>query len=281
MTPRSRFVPVGGHEIHLMDWGEKDAPPLILWHGLARTGRDFDELAAGLSDRWRVICPDTIGRGVSSWARDPAAEYCLDNYAALALGLMDVLGIGRAAWLGTSMGGIIGMRIASGPARDRLSALIVNDIGPELPQPAIDRILAYAGNLPTFATVAEAEGWLRTAYTPFGPASDAFWQRMAETSVRRRGDGSLTLHYDPAMVRWFDLHPGDFTTWDRYATITTPMHLVWGRKSDLLTAPIVERMQAEGPKPGVTGYDDCGHAPTLSGEAAIAHVGALLAELTA
>lgn len=281
MTPTSRFIAIPGHEVHLTEWGDAKAPALVLWHGLARTGRDFDELARGLADRWRVICPDTIGRGLSSWARDPARDYALDAYAAQALALLDALGIGRAAWLGTSMGGLIGMRIASGPQAARLRALIVNDIGPELPAPAVARIVTYAGSLPAFATVTEVEAWLRQVYTPFGPAEDGFWQRMAETSVRRRGDGRLTLHYDPRIVAQFDLRPEDFTSWDRYARIETPMHLIRGARSDLLTAEIAERMQTSGPRPGLTLFKACGHAPSLVSPAAIAGVAEVLDALIA
>jgi pimeloyl-ACP methyl ester carboxylesterase len=226
-----------------------------------------------------VICPDTIGRGLSSWARDPDADYCLDAYAQQALALLDALKVEQAAWLGTSMGGIIGMRIASGPHAARLKALIVNDIGPELPQSAIDRILAYTGAPPVFASVAEAEALLRQVYLPFGPAEDDFWQRMAETSVRRRDDGSLTLHYDPRIVRQFEVHPEDFFTWDRYETISTPMHLFRGAKSDLLTDEIATRMKCCGPKPGITLFEDCGHAPSLSNPKAIATVKLILFQM--
>lgn len=280
LCPGSRFLRFGPHEMHVTTWGDAARPALVLWHGLARTGRDFDELARGLAGDWFVLCPDTIGRGMSSWAADPAADYSLATYSAHALGMLDAFGIERCAWLGTSMGGVIGMHIAAGPQAGRLRALIVNDIGPELPQPAVDRILAYAGNLPEFEDMAQAETFLRRVYAPFGPAEDSFWQRMAECSVRRRDDGALTLHYDPAIVRQFTDNADDFRSWDRYATIATPMHLIWGRQSDLLTAPIIARMQAEGPQPGLSVFDDCGHAPSLVSDAAIAEVRGVLARLT-
>ncbi|MFC2969662.1 alpha/beta fold hydrolase [Acidimangrovimonas pyrenivorans] len=279
-TPHSRYLRLGAHEMHVTEWGHPEQPPLVLWHGLARTGRDFDELARGLSHRWHVLCPDTIGRGMSSWSRDPDTDYTIATYAAHALAMLDAYGIGRCAWLGTSMGGLIGMDIASGPAAERLSALIVNDIGPELPQAAVDRIVAYAGTLPDFAGMAEAEAWLRQVYAPFGPAEDSFWQRMAECSVRRRDNGVLTLHYDPAIVRQFEVHPEDFSTWERYETIATPTQLIWGRQSDLLTEEIISRMQASGPRPKVTVYDSCGHAPSLVSAAAIADVSETLDRLS-
>ena len=281
MIPRSRYASIPGHEIHLMEWGNPDAPALVLWHGLARTGRDFDELAAGLADRWRVICPDTIGRGLSTWADDPKTEYCSDAYATQALALLDALQIERTAWLGTSMGGLIGMRIASGPDAARLTALIVNDIGPELPKAAEERIVTYAACPPIFERMTEAEAWLRRAYAPFGPAPESFWRRMAECSIRRKGDGSLTVHYDPAIVDQFRLHPEDFHSWDRYARITTPMHLIRGARSDLLTEEIAARMLSTGPKPGLRLFPDCGHAPSLVSGSAIAEVARVLEALTA
>lgn len=192
--PRFSLVPVLDHEIHVTEWGEPGNEPLVMWHGLARTGRDFDELAAALSDRFHVLCPDTIGRGLSSWSHNPEAEYSVEYYSGIAADLLDHYGIDRAGWIGTSMGGLIGMRMASGPLAERLKWLIVNDIAPEIPQEAIDRILEYAGNEVRFATLAQAETWLRRVYAPFGPASDAFWLRMAR-------------HLGPAPARWRADHP--------------------------------------------------------------------------
>lgn len=235
-----------------------------MWHGLARTGRDFDELAAALSDRFHVLCPDTIGRGLSSWSHNPEAEYSVEYYSGIAADLLDHYGIDRAGWIGTSMGGLIGMRMASGPLAERLKWLIVNDIAPEIPQEAIDRILEYAGNEVRFATLAQAETWLRRVYAPFGPASDAFWLRMARTSVRRLPDGGLTTHFDPRITVMFTASRCELTSWDRFDRITLPVHVLWGESSDILPRAFVERMQATGPKPGVTAFPDCGHAPTLS-----------------
>ena len=277
-TPRFSLVPILDHEIHVTEWGDPVARPLVMWHGLARTGRDFDELAAALADRYFVICPDTIGRGLSSWSQNPEAEYSVEYYAGIAADLLDHYGMTRAAWLGTSMGGMIGMRLASGPHADRLSCLLVNDIGPEIPQNAIDRITTYVGEMPDFAHLAQAEAWLRAVYRPFGPAPDSFWRRMARTSVRRRADGRLTLHYDPRITTQFTASPQELTTWDRYARITTPMHLFRGRTSDILPAQTAALMQARGPRPEMTEFD-CGHAPTLSRPDDIALVRDLLARL--
>lgn len=264
MSPRHSFVPVMDHEIHVTEWGDPAGRPLVMWHGLARTGRDFDELAAALADEFFVLCPDTIGRGLSSWSMNAEAEYSVEYYTGIAADLLDHYGIERAAWIGTSMGGLIGMRLASGPQAARLTGLIINDIGPEIPHDAIDRILAYAADLPVFDTMAEGEAWLRQVYAPFGPASEGFWRRVARTSLRRRGDGRVTLHYDPKIVVQFDASRAELTSWDRWARITLPVHVLYGATSDILTADILARMQGEGPRPAATEFPDCGHAPTLS-----------------
>lgn len=278
-APRFALVPVMDHEIHVTEWGDPGKPGLVMWHGLARTGRDFDELAQALSEDFFVLCPDTIGRGLSSWASDPEVEYSVEYYAGIAGDLLDHYGQERVAWLGTSMGGMIGMRLASGPNADRLRCLILNDIGPEIPQAAIDRILSYVGDLPRFSRVSGGEAWLREVYQPFGPASDAFWRRMARTSLRRMEGGDLTLHYDPKIVIQFTASPDEVLVWDRYARITVPTHVVRGARSDLLTPEIAERMQQLGPQPGVTVLQDCGHAPTLTRPADIERVRQMLRDL--
>ncbi|MGB7240779.1 MAG: alpha/beta hydrolase [Sulfitobacter sp.] len=275
-APHFSFVPVLNHEIHVTEWGDPSAPALFMMHGLARTGRDFDELAAALSDRYHVLCPDMIGRGLSSWSANPSTEYRIEYYAAITLALLDQLGIDQTAWIGTSMGGQIGMRIASDNHRDKLSCLLINDIGPEVPETVIKRILAYVGNPPTFKTHAEAETWLRSTYTPFGPASEVFWQRMARTSLRRQSNGSLTMHYDPAITRQFVDAPQEMTCWDSWNKITTPTHVFFGAQSDLLESDILARMMTTGPQPDHTSFPDCGHAPTLSRRSDIALVGRIL-----
>lgn len=264
ISPRHEFVPACGHDVHVTLWGDPLAKPLVMWHGLARTGRDFDELAAALSDQYFVLCPDTFGRGLSSWSTSPDTEYCVAHMADTAEALLDHFDIAQTGWLGTSMGGLIGMYLASGSRADRLRFLIINDIGPEVPQDAIDRILNYAGDMPVFATFSEAESWLRTVYAPFGDAPDSFWRRMARTSLRRRDDGTLTLHYDPNIIRQFDLFADELTSWDRYARISLPTHVLAGAHSDILTSPILERMCAEGPLPQATVFDACGHAPAMA-----------------
>ncbi len=272
----SNFIDLGDMEMHVTEWGVSANPALVLWHGLARTGRDFDELAHVLSQQYFVLCPDTIGRGLSSWAINPALDYTLASYERHALAMLDAYGITNCHWLGTSLGGLIGMSIASGTHAQRLSSLIINDIGPELPTTAIERIVNYVGAMPIFSTVLKAEHWLREVYAPFGPASDNFWRRMAQTSVRRMDNGTLTLHYDPAIVGPYYAPVSSFDSWQSYASINLPTHLLRGEKSDLLTIDIVKRMMVTGPRPGLTQFAYCGHAPSLSNKADIASVKAVL-----
>ncbi|HET7528450.1 MAG TPA: alpha/beta hydrolase, partial [Burkholderiaceae bacterium] len=172
-TCTSSYHRVAGRELHVTEWGREHGDVVVAWHGLARTGRDMDDIAEHLSQRYRVVCPDTIGRGLSQWSPDPDREYCLAFYVQLAEGLLDALGIERVLWLGTSMGGAIGLRAAAGPLRGRIRKLVLNDIGPELPQAAQQRILTYAGSPAAFATVSELEAYFRTIYKPYGWLSDA------------------------------------------------------------------------------------------------------------
>lgn len=277
---RHAFVPVGPHELHVMEWGDPANPPLVMWHGLSRTGRDFDELAAAFAADRFVLCPDTIGRGLSTWTED-MADHSASRHAELALGMLDAYGIAKTGWIGTSMGGIIGMRIASGERADMLSWLVINDIGPEVPQAAIDRIKAYAGITPVFRTVSEIETTMRERYLAWGPASDAFWQRMAISSARRLPDGTFTTHHDPRLIAFLTTNGAELTTWDRWERIACPVHLLGGRQSDILLPEIAERMERSGPKPAVTWWDDCGHAPTLSRPADLDTVRRIVTELEA
>lgn len=271
MSPSSHYATCAGREIHFTQWGQGPAT-VIAWHGLARTGRDMDELAAHLAGRYRVVCPDTIGRGFSQWSPDPANEYTLAFYARLAADLLDALGIGSVHWVGTSMGGAIGTVCAGGLAQPRLKgrikSLVLNDNAPRLAQPAVDRIKAYAGHPPAFATMAELEAFFRQVYRPYGWLSDAQWRRLTETSTRRLPDGRVTPHYDPAMVRQFTDHPRDYDLWEHWDGIDVPVLCLRGAESDLVLRDATAEMLTRGP--GARGLvrvveiPGCGHAPALN-----------------
>ena len=273
MTPTSRYLTCAGREIHFMDWGHASSPAVIAWHGLARTGRDMDELADHLSQLgYRVICPDTIGRGLSQWSPEPGAEYCLAFYARIAADLVAQLQVGKAHWVGTSMGGALGLVCASGLFQPQLKSVIqsltLNDTAPQVADAAIARIRAYAGNPPSFATVQELEAFFRQVYLPYGFLTDAQWRRLTESSTRRLPDGRVTPHYDPAMVQQFVNYPDDYLIWNHYDALAIPVLCLRGENSDLVQRETTARMLQRGP--GVKGLTQvveipgCGHAPALN-----------------
>ena len=264
MTPASHYLLCEGREIHYTEWGARNRDCVVAWHGLARTGRDMDEVAAHLSSRFRVICPDTIGRGLSEWSPVPEEEYCLAFYARLAVSLVDQLGIGDMHWLGTSMGGAIGIHLAAGALKGRIRRLVVNDIGPKLADAAVERIRTYAGNPAQFDRVSELEAYFRAVYKPYGWLSDAQWRRLAETSTRRTADGKVTPHYDPRMVMQFTHHPRDYDQWEAYDRIDVPMLCLRGETSDLLLPETADEMRKRGPRAVVVTIPGCGHAPALN-----------------
>jgi pimeloyl-ACP methyl ester carboxylesterase len=265
--PGSHYLRCAGREIHYTEWGAQHRRTVIAWHGLARTGRDMDVLAAHLSapaDGYRVICPDTIGRGLSQWSPQPDVEYCLAFYTELATALVDQLGLERFDWVGTSMGGSIGLLAAAGALRGRITRLVLNDNGPELAQAAIERIRSYAGNPSAFATVTELEQYFRTVYKPYGLLTDTQWRQLTETSTRRLPDGRVTPHYDPAMVRQFVCHPDDYLRWSEYDSLDIPVLCLRGENSDLLLADTVRQMAQRGPRARIETIAGCGHAPALN-----------------
>jgi len=261
----SHYVTCAGREIHFTEWGASgQRGTVIAWHGLARTGRDMDEVAARLAPRYRVICPDTIGRGLSQWSPRPEVEYCLEFYGRLAVSLADQLGLVAFHWLGTSMGGAIGIHLAAGALKGRIRRLILNDIGPKLGESAVQRIRSYAGNPAQFDRVSELEQYFRTIYKPYGWLSDEQWRRLAETSARRTADGKVTPHYDPRMVLQFERHPDDYDQWEEWDSIDVPTLCLRGETSDLLLADVAEEMRKRGPRAVVVTIPGCGHAPALN-----------------
>ncbi|MGE0802195.1 MAG: alpha/beta fold hydrolase [Lautropia sp.] len=261
---RSHYVRVLDREIHYTEWGAADAPVLIAAHGLARTGRDMDDLAMHFAERYRIICPDTIGRGLSQWSPRPDDEYCLEFYARHLAALCDAIGVARMAWIGTSMGGSIGIVAAAGPLAGRISHLVLNDNAPELAAPAIARIRAYAGSPAVFDTVSELEAYFRQVYKPYGWISDHGWRKLAETSTRRLPDGRVTPHYDPAIVCQFHRASDDYLLWPQYDRLRLPVLCLRGAESDLVRRETVERMQLRGPHATVVEIAGCGHAPALN-----------------
>ena len=266
--PRSTYLPILNHDVHVTEWGAPEAPPVILWHGLSRNGRDFDDIARHLSSHFFVLCPDTIGRGLSSWSTDPYNDYMVGTYVAHALLIMDAYGLEQVDWVGTSMGGIIGMAIASSPLRHHIKRLVLNDIGGEIHAPALNRIRDYVTQSPDFATLSEFEEYVRLIHSSFGPHTDAQWRRMAENSYRRMDNGRITNHFDPKVMEVFanafvDNNP---MLWDMYDNVTCPTLLLRGERSELLQVQVAEAMSVRGPCARTINIPECGHAPGLNTE---------------
>jgi pimeloyl-ACP methyl ester carboxylesterase len=264
VLPSSKYVECGGHQVHYLEWGDRQGPVIVMWHGLARNCRDFDDLARRLADKHRIICPDTIGRGLSEWSASPGQDYNFSSYAKCAAELFNVLEIEEADWVGTSMGGALGIFVAGGPLRGRITRLVLNDIGPILPEGPFERIKQYVGNPPSFSRLTEFEEYLRTVYRPFGWHSDAQWIRMAEMLSRRLPDGRFTSHYDPRIVLQMFDHPHDFEQWDTYKSIALSTLVLRGESSDVLSAETAQWMSRNGSNTQVIDIPNCGHAPGLN-----------------
>lgn len=251
------------HRLAYVAWGAPEGQRvLVCVHGLTRNGRDFDFIAAALEDRYRVVCPDVVGRGASAWAASPA-DYALPQYLADATALLARLGVETVDWLGTSMGGMIGMVAAATPGSP-VRRLILNDIGPLIPKAALTRIADYVGTDPHFPDIEAVEQYFRTVHAPFGALSDAQWRHMAVHGARPLDGGGLGLAYDPAIGAAFrGGAAADIDMWAIWDRITCPVLVLRGAESDLLLRATAEEMMRRGPKAELIEFPGCGHAPSL------------------
>lgn len=272
----------GFHRMHYVEWGDPDARTVVICvHGLTRCGRDFDTLAGALQPALRVVCPDVVGRGKSEWLRDALdytyPQYCSD-LAALIARVTAGEGVRRVCWVGTSMGGIIGMLLASRPGSP-IERLVVNDVGIIVPKTALARLAEYVGKDPRFASFAELAAYARTVSAPFGPLTDEQWHHLTRHTARQHADGSWGFSYDPQIGLPFrqsaleDVNLLEF--WDR---ITCPTLLIRGAQSDLLPRDVALEMTRRGPRPKLAEFDGIGHAPMLMAADQIAVVRDFLLE---
>jgi pimeloyl-ACP methyl ester carboxylesterase len=265
---RQRFVqcasPKGLHRVAYLEWGDpRNERVLVCVHGLTRCARDFDRLAAALSDRYRVICPDIAGRGESQWLADPML-YQIPQYVADMVTLIARLDVENVHWLGTSMGGLIGMALAAQKGTP-IARLVINDAGPVVSKVSLVRIATYVGLAPGFPDMATAEKYIRAVIANFGPHSDAEWRFLAEVVLRKNPDGSFRVHYDPRIALPFraTMPEKDMELWPLWDAIHCPTLVLRGALSDLLTKETVEKMAGRGPKANVVELPGIGHAPTL------------------
>ena len=256
--------PTGLHRVSYLEWGDRANPRVLLCvHGLTRSAHDFDFLARSLCRDYRVLCPDLPGRGESQWLKN-AAEYVLPIYVSDMVTLIARLDVEQLDWLGTSLGGMIGMALASLP-QSPVRRLVLNDVGPLLSAQALQRIGTYVGKAPAFDSLDAAEQYVRAASAPFGPHTDAEWRLLTEHVVRARPDGGWRMHYDPAIAVAYASHDNgkDIDLWPLYDAIRCPTLVLRGEQSDLLTPATALDMQKRGPKARVVELTGVGHAPTL------------------
>ncbi|MDP3629205.1 MAG: alpha/beta hydrolase [Hydrogenophaga sp.] len=265
----------GGHRMAWWQWGDPQAAHVVICvHGLSRQGRDFDVLAQALCERsggrLRVVCPDVVGRGRSDWLKDPAG-YQVASYAADMLALLGALKPTTLDWVGTSMGGLIGMVLAGQPQLPcPFRKLVLNDVGPALSWQAIQRIGTYLGVPVRFDSIEQAAEALRLISAGFGPHTREQWLALTAPMLKPAGDGKgLMLHYDPAIALPFRaLTPessaqGEAVLWQLYDAIQADTLLLRGAQSDLLTPQTALAMTQRGPRARLVEFPGVGHAPTL------------------
>ncbi|MCR0980451.1 alpha/beta fold hydrolase [Roseomonas populi] len=244
-----------------VEWGPPDGMPVVCVHGLTRNGRDFDALAMRLAAQGRrVICPDVFGRGDSDWLPD-GKLYAVPNYALAFQQFLAQLPK-PYDWVGTSMGGLIGMAIGATPGLSP-RRMVLNDVGPFLPARALGRIAAYLAVRHDFMSIEEVETHLRLVHAGFGELPDAAWRHMAETSSRRTPEGRLVMHYDPAIADPVVNAPVvDVELGPLWKALAQPILVIRGAESDLLDEATAAAMVAR-PATRLVTFPRCGHAPAL------------------
>jgi pimeloyl-ACP methyl ester carboxylesterase len=264
-----------GHHMAYWSWGDPDADHVVLCvHGLTRQGRDFDVLAQALcaraGDGLRVVCPDVVGRGDSDWLADPMA-YQVPTYAADMLTLIGQLRAATLDWVGTSMGGLIGMVVCAHLGAAGVRRLVLNDVGPTIEWQALQRIGQYLGRGGDYASLQEAADALWAIASSFGPHTPAQWLALSRPMVKPVADGGdrLRLHYDPALALPFRLvtpetaAQGQAVMWQLYDSLALPTLLLRGADSDLLSPLTAQAMTQRGPRARLLQFAGVGHAPTL------------------
>ena len=254
--------PHGFHSVTYYEWGDAANPRVaICVHGLGRNGRDFDVVAEALAPTHRILAVDMPGRGRSEWLADPG-DYVFPTYLTTLTALIARSGASDVDWIGTSMGGLLGIVVAA-QQKTPIRRLVVNDVGPQLEPAALARIGTYIGQDPTFATFNDIAAYLRQISAPFGPLDDAQWEYITRTNVRERADGRWCLAYDPGIAVPFRNAAAPPDLWPLWDAIRCPVLVLRGAQSDLLSAGTAAAMAARGPRPRVVAFEGVGHAPML------------------
>lgn len=286
--------PDGFHRVAYTDWGDPASRHAVLCvHGLSRNARDFDRLAAGMAADCRVVCMDVVGRGDSDWLEDKSG-YCFPTYLGdaaaliarvttpLRKGLVDQLRarlLGplpttKVDWVGTSMGGLIGMLLAAKPGSP-IRRLVMNDVGPFVPWNSLIRLKGHVGSTTRFESAVEVEQYMRHACAPFGPLDDAWWEHLIRHGAERLDDGTYRLLYDPDISRGMAVHQDPelpigpeflrgIDLWSIWKEVRCPVLVLRGADSDVLPADVVDKMQRLKADVTVVEFAGVGHAPALA-----------------
>jgi pimeloyl-ACP methyl ester carboxylesterase len=258
----------GLHRVAYWEWGDAANPDvLVCVHGLSRQGRDFDTLAAAMQDDFRVVCPDVVGRGRSDWLADPMG-YSIPAYVADMVTLLARLDARRVDWVGTSMGGLIGLGVASLPDSP-VGRLVLNDVGPVIQPAALQRIGAYLGKPARWRSLDEAADALWTISTGFGPHTREQWLALTAPQLKEDGHGGFVPRCDPSIAVPFAAvtpevaRAGEAALWQAYDRLRCPTLLLRGADSDLLSRDTAAEMARRGPQARLVEFAGVGHAPTL------------------
>lgn len=257
-------TPSGLHRVAYTEWGDPANERVVLCvHGLSRCARDFDALAAALADRYRVACIDLPGRGESEWLKAPM-EYIVPTYVNDVVTLIARLGVEQVDFVGSSLGGVIGMAIGAHPASP-IRRLVVNDASTVFQAAALERIAEYFGNAPDFASIEDAERYVRMVSAPFGPHTDGQWRILTEHVVIAKPDGGYRMRYDPAIAIAYNAQRPfkDLDLWVLWDAIRCPTLVLRGQLSDVLTRDVATAMMQRGPRAEVVEFPGIGHGPTL------------------
>jgi pimeloyl-ACP methyl ester carboxylesterase len=269
----------GFHRVNYYEWGDPaNSNVVICVHGLTRNGRDFDELAQALSSQYRVLCPDIPGRGKSEWLSHKE-DYAYPVYCADMAALIARSGAQTIDWVGTSMGGLIGMLLAA-QTNSPIRKLVMNDVGPFVPKASLERLSTYVGKTVSYASFEDLEQYIRAISATFGPLTDAQWRHLTQTSALRKDDGSWGMNYDPAIGLPFKGEIVDVALWPFWDQVRAPTLLLRGKDSDLLLAETAREMTTRGPKATLVEFPGIGHAPMLMEQSQIAVVREFLATHT-
>jgi pimeloyl-ACP methyl ester carboxylesterase len=271
--------PTGLHDISYKEWGDKDNPEvLICAHGVTRVGDDFDNLARALAGNFRVVCPDVVGRGRSGRLLNPelyrVPQYVSDMVTLIARVTPDSKGA-QVSWFGTSMGGLIGMALASLPGNP-IKKLVLNDIGPTLDATALVRIADYIGQDLRWPTFDSAAQFVREVSLSFGEHDEEEWRKLATDVLRQDDKGQWVRHYDMGLAQPFrgstpeTVAADQAALWAAYDAIGCPTLLVRGENSDLLSRETAHMMTQRGPRATLVEIPNVGHAPTFLHEDQIA-----------